>query len=239
MNLEKFKADPRMPKHIAFIIDGNGRWAKKRGLPRSAGHKVGADNVKKQIEVAYDLGIKNVSIYAFSCENWKRPKKETDYLMQLFEEMMDEYREEFIKRDVRIIFSGDFNDTRLPENVRNKAKKLVEDTKEKSEFIINLCINYGGRQEILKAVNELIDAKEKNIDFSKFEKHLYTAELLPLDLVIRTSGEQRSSNFMPWQTTYSEWIYPKKNWPAFGKRDLIKAIKIYMGRNRRFGEIKE
>ncbi len=239
MNIEKLKQDPRMPKHIAFIIDGNGRWAKLRGQPRSVGHKFGADNVKRQIEAVRDLGIKNLSIYCFSSENWKRPQKEVDYLMSLFENMMDEYRQEYIDKDVKIIFSGDFNDERLPKVVREKAKKLSEDSAKKTEFILNLCINYGGRQEILKAVNEIVFENVKSVDSKIFERHLYTADMLPLDLVIRTSGEQRSSNFMPWQTTYSEWMYPKKLWPSFSKKDLIKCIKSYMKRNRRFGEIKE
>ena len=239
MNIEKLKLDPRMPKHIAFIIDGNGRWAKHRGQARSVGHKVGADNVKKQIELVRELGIKNLSLYCFSSENWKRPKKETDYLMTLFDQMIDEYRDKYIKENVKIIFSGDFNDERIPAIVREKAKKLMSDTADKTDFILNLCINYGGRQEILKAVNELINENVKIVDDKLFEKHLYTADMLPLDLVIRTSGEQRSSNFMPWQTTYSEWIYPKKCWPAYSKNDLIKSLKAYIKRNRRFGEIKE
>lgn len=234
MNIDKIKNDPRLPQHMGIIIDGNGRWAKSRGLPRSAGHKAGSDNLKKQIEFLFDLGVKNLSLYCFSSENWKRPEQEVDYLMQLFDEMLDEYKKDYIDRDVKIIISGDLSDERLPINVRTKAKELIDITSGKTSNILNLCINYGGRQEILKAVNELVKLGEE-VDEKTFEKHLYTYGMLPLDFIIRTSGEKRSSNFLPWQSTYSEWEYPKKCWPSFSKRDMIKAIKSFMSRNRRFG----
>ena len=238
MKLEKLKNDPRMPKHVALIIDGNGRWAKKRGLPRSAGHEAGARNVETHVRYLRDLGIKNVSIYAFSTENWNRPEKEVTFLMEELERWLDRYKEEYSKEDVRIIISGDMNDEKLPLSIREKAHKLMNDTKDKSGFIINMCLNYGGRQEIIKAVNELIENGSKNVSMQDFEKHLYTADMLPLDFVIRTSGEMRTSNFLPWQTTYSEWLFPKKTWPAFTKKDLIKALRAFMKRNRRFGAIK-
>ena len=238
MTFEKLKNVSNLPKHIAFIIDGNGRWAKHRGLPRSAGHKVGFDNLKKQTEYVQQLGIKNLSIYCFSKENWNRPKDEVDYLMRLFDQMLDEYESEYLDKDVRIIISGDMDDERLSETVRVKAKLIMEKTKNKTGFVINACINYGGRQEILKAVNEIIKAGEDVVDDKIFTSYLYTADLLPLDFVIRTSGEMRSSNFMPWQTTYAEWYYPKNYWPAFSKNDLIKALVKFTKRNRRFGEIK-
>lgn len=237
MNIEKFKSDPRMPKHVGFIIDGNGRWAKHRGLPRSVGHKVGFEVLKQRIEDAEELGIKNISIYCFSAENWNRPQKEVDFLMEKFDQMMDEFREKYFNRDIKILISGDMTDKRIPEQTRKKAIKLMEDTKDKTGFVINACINYGGRQEILKAVNELVKIG-KPVDDKIFTAHLYTADMLPLDFIIRTSGEQRSSNFMPWQATYSEWYYPKTLWPSFTKKDLIKALKVFMSRNRRFGAIK-
>lgn len=238
MTFEKLKNVHNLPKHIAFIIDGNGRWAKRRGLPRSAGHKVGFDTLKKQTEYVQQLGIKNLSIYCFSKENWNRPKDEVEYLMRLFEQMLDEYEQEYLTKDVRIIISGDLEDERLPETVRIKAKDIMQKTQTKTGFVINACINYGGRQEILKAVNEIIKAGEKVVDDKLFTSYLYTADLLPLDFVIRTSGEMRSSNFMPWQATYAEWYYPKTLWPAFTKKDLIKALIVFTKRNRRFGEIK-
>lgn len=238
MTFEKLKQDPRMPNHIALIIDGNGRWAKHRGLPRSMGHKVGFETLKKHIEYIQDLGIKNLSIYCFSKQNWNRPQEEVDYLMKLFDEMLDEYKIKYMDKDVRIVISGDMDDERIPEIVRKKAKDLMESTKQKTGFILNPCINYGGREEILNAVNTLILNGEKDITEEKFEQHLYTRDMLPLDLVIRTSGEQRTSNYMPWQATYSEWYFTKTLWPSFSKKDLIKALKAFMKRNRRFGAIK-
>lgn len=238
MNIEKFKQDPRMPKHIAFIVDGNGRWATKRNLSRSMGHEAGFENLKKQIEYVQELGIKNLSMYCFSCENWKRSKEEVDYLMDLFNRMLDDFKQNYLDKDIRVIISGNMDDERLPKIVRDKAKKLMESTKDKTGFIINACINYGGRQEILKVVNELIASNVKVVDEKLFEKHLYTAEMLPLDFVIRTSGENRLSNFLTWQSTYSEWYFPKKLWPSFNKKDLIKALKAYMKRDRRFGAVK-
>lgn len=239
MNIEKIKNNQRLPKHIALIIDGNGRWAKRRGLPRSAGHKVGLENLKKHIEFAQQLGIKNLSIYCFSKQNWNRPKQEVEFLMDAFNQMLDEYKKEYINKDVRIIICGDLEDTRLSEEVRKKAKDLMDLTKDKTSFVINACINYGGREEILTAVNNMIKNKETTVDQETFGKYLYTADLLPLDFIIRTSGEKRTSNFFPWQSTYSEWYFPKTLWPSFTKRHLIKALKIYMKRNRRYGEIKE
>lgn len=238
MNIDKIRNDKRMPKHIALIIDGNGRWAKRRGLPRSVGHKFGFENLKKHIQYVQDLGIKNLSIYCFSKQNWNRPQAEVDYLMEIFDKILDDYKKEYADKDVRIIISGDMEDERIPANTRAKAKELMELTKLKTGFILNSCINYGGREEILKAVNEIINSGEKNIDQKAFEKHLYTAEMFPVDFIIRTSGEQRTSNFLPWQSTYSEWYFPKKHWPSFNKNNLVKALKIYMKRNRRFGAIK-
>lgn len=238
MNIEKIKNDPRMPKHIALIIDGNGRWAKHRGLPRSVGHKFGFENLKKHIQYCQDLGIKALSVYCFSKQNWNRPEKEVKFLMDTFNQVLDEYKQEYANKDVRVIICGDMDDERLSEEVRRKAKELMEMTKDRTGFVINACINYGGREEILHAINEIIASGETNIDEKSFEKHLYTADLLPLDFIIRTSGEKRTSNFLPWQSTYSEWYFPKILWPSFSKNDLIKALKVYMKRNRRFGAIK-
>ncbi len=239
MNIQKLKNNPRLPKHIALIIDGNGRWAKKRGMVRMIGHKYGFENLKKQIEFVRELGIKNLSLYCFSAENWKRPKKEVDYLMQLFDQMLDEYEKEYLSQDVRVIISGDMTDERIPVNIRQKAVKLMQQTKSKNGFILNPCINYGGQQEVLMAVNKCIADGVTIITKEELEKRLYSAELLPLDFVIRTSGEQRTSNFMVWQAAYAEWSFPKTYWPAFTKNDLVKALKNYLKRERRFGAIKE
>ena len=239
MNFSKIKSDPRLPKHVGLIIDGNGRWAKARGLPRTAGHKVGADNIRKHINCIYDLGIKNLSIFAFSCENWNRPKKEVDYLMELFEETFDNYLNEYADKDARFIFSGDLEDVRIPLSLRKKAKDLVEKTKTKDGMTINICINYGGRQDILRAINTLISNGKTEVELKDIDNNLYTKDLYPLDVVIRTSKEYRLSNFMLWQISYTELIFAKKNWPAFTTNDLLKCMKIYMKRERRYGGIKE
>ena len=239
MDISKLKNDPRMPKHIAFIVDGNGRWAKKRGMVRSMGHKYGFDNLKKHIEFVQELGIKNLSMYCFSQENWNRPQEEVDYLMELFDKMLDEYKQDYLDRDVRVIISGDMDDERIPETVRNKAKELMKITKHKTGFILNACINYGGRQEIVMAVNKIISEGSKTVDVDTITNHLYTKDMLPLDFIIRTSGEQRTSNFLPWQATYSELYFPKTAWPAFTKKQLVKALNVFMSRNRRFGAIKK
>ena len=238
MNLSSLRSNPKMPRHIAFIIDGNGRWAKKRGNSRSFGHKSGFENLKKHIEYVKDLGIKNLSVYCFSKENWNRPIEEVEYLMNLFNKVLDDAKQEYKDKDVRVIISGDMEDERLPFEVRDKAKEIMELTKNNKSFIFNACINYGGRQEILKAVNEIIKEGKPEVNSEDFEQHLYTKDMLPIDFVIRTSGENRTSNFMPWQTTYSEWYFPKVLWPAFTKKHLIKALKVYTKRNRRFGAIK-
>ena len=238
MNIEKIKSNPKLPKHIGLIIDGNGRWAKRRGLSRSLGHKAGFDNLKKHIEFIQDLGIKNVSIYCFSAENWNRPQPEVDYLMEMFDKVLDDFKKEYLDKDIRIIISGDMEDERIPTTVREKAKDIMEQTKHKTGFVLNPCINYGGRQEIIKAITEIVQSGEKHITNEVIDKHLYTADMYPLDFIIRTSGEFRTSNFMPWQSTYSEWYFPKKLWPSFTKKDLLKALSHYFKRNRRFGAIK-
>lgn len=239
MNIQKLKNNPRLPMHIALIIDGNGRWAKKRGMMRTIGHKYGFENLKKQIEFVRELGIKNLSIYCFSAENWNRPQKEVDYLMRLFDQMLDEYQKEYLDKDIRVIISGDMADQRIPAKVRQKAVDLMQKTKSKTGFVLNPCINYGGQQEVLMAANKCIADGVKIITKNEIEKRLYTTELLPLDFVIRTSGEQRTSNFMIWQAAYAEWCFPKTYWPAFTKHDLVKALKNYLKRERRFGAIKE
>lgn len=239
MRFEKLKNHPQLPMHVGIIADGNGRWAKKRGLTRSAGHKVGFETLKKQIEYIHELGIKNLSVFCFSKENWGRSEKEVNYLMELYTKVLDEYENEYLDKDVRIIISGDLDDPRLPKGSSERARKIMEQTKHKTGFVLNSCINYGGRQEIIMAVNQALKSNKNKIDENEFEKYLYSSELLPLDLVIRTSGEQRTSNFMPWQSTYSEWYFTKTPWPSFNKKELTKAICNYLKRNRRFGEIKE
>ena len=160
MKLSNLRSNPKMPKHIGIIIDGNGRWALKRGLSRSSGHKAGFENLKKHIQFVQDLGIQNLSVFCFSKENWNRPDEEVKYLMQLFNQVLDEVKQEYVNldKDIKIVISGDMQDERLPLEIRQKAQELMDLTKHKTGFTLNPCINYGGRQEILNAVNKIVSA---------------------------------------------------------------------------------
>lgn len=226
-----------LPNHICFIIDGNGRWAKKRGLPRMAGHRAGLDNLKKVLEMVKVLKIKIVSVFAFSSENWNRPKAEVDGLMNLFREMLSENNEQYVKDGVCIKIFGDLDG--LPSDIKQKSLYLMEKTENCTSQFLNLCINYGGKTEILNAVNNILNDKLQYIDDKIFKKYLYTKDMPDPDFIIRTSGEYRTSNFMPYQSIYSEWYFPKVYWPSFGKKDLFIALKNYENRDRRYGRIKE
>lgn len=227
----------KLPVHIGYILDGNGRWAKRRGLPRSAGHKVGFDTLIKVIFDTFDLGIKVISIYGFSTENWGRPQEELDGVFKLFDRFFDEEILEMNKRGIKLQIMGDY--TKFPENIVNHCNKMIEETKDNENFILNLGINYGGRDELVRGINNLIESGKTEVTKEDIDSCLYTANLPPLDFCIRTSGEQRISNFMLWQIAYSELYFPKVLWPDFNKKHLIKALKNYQKRNRRFGKIKE
>lgn len=226
-----------LPNHICFIIDGNGRWAKKRELPRMAGHRAGLDNLKKILELVKVLKIKNVSVFAFSCENWNRPKAEVDGLMNLFREMLSENTEQYIQDDICIKILGDLDG--LPADIKLQSLELMEKTKNCANQFLNLCINYGGKIEILNAVNNILKDNLQHVDDTIFKNYLYTKHIPDPDFIIRTSGEYRTSNFMPYQSIYSEWYFPKVYWPSFSKRDLYIALKNYEKRDRRYGRIKE
>ena len=227
----------KLPVHIGFIIDGNGRWAKRRGLPRSAGHKVGFEVLKQRIYDTFDLGVKVVSIYAFSTENWNRPKEELDGLFSLFDKLFDEDVLNMKQRGIKLQIMGDYSV--FPENLVNNCNKLLEETKDNDKFILNLGINYGGKDELIRGINNLIKEGKTELTKEDIDSSFYTASLPPLDFCVRTSGEQRISNFMLWQIAYSELYFPKVMWPSFTKRHLIKALKVYQKRNRRFGAIIE
>lgn len=227
----------KLPNHIAYIIDGNGRWAKKRGLPRSVGHKFGFETLRKIIYETFDLGIKVISVYGFSTENWNRPKEELDGLFKLFEKLFEDDILNMKERGIKLQIMGDY--TAFPDNLVANCEKMLEETKENENFILNLGINYGGKDELVRGINNLISAGKTEVTKEDIESSLYTANLPPLDFCIRTSGEQRISNFMLWQIAYSELYFPKVLWPDFNKKHLIKALKNYQKRNRRFGAIKE
>ena len=227
----------KFPNHIAFIIDGNGRWAKKRGLPRSLGHKAGIKTCKSTIIECLNLGIKYVSMYGFSTENWNRPKDEIDTLFNLFRDFIKKELEPLLKKDIKFIVSGDY--TAFPADLVEAVEDAVEDSKNNKKMVLNLCINYGGKPEIVRAVNNIIKDGVKVVDEQTIQKYLYTAQIPDPDLIVRTSGEQRLSNFMLWQGAYSEFYFPKTYWPDFNTNELYKALIDYSKRNRRFGAITE
>lgn len=225
-----------IPKHIGIILDGNGRWAKKRGKSRLFGHGEGVKAIKRTLVSAKNLGIKVVSVFAFSTENWKRPKEEIEGIFDLLNIFLDKNSISFVEKGYRFNIMGDISKLNIA--IQQKLQNLVEASKNNSDLIFNLGINYGGRSEIIKAVNEILKQKQEIVSEEDFEKHLYTSSLPPLDFVIRTGGEQRLSNFMLWQVAYSELYFPKYFWPSFSEKKLIKCVKVFQKRNRRFGDIK-
>lgn len=240
--LSKIK-EKGVPFHIAIILDGNGRWAKKRHLPRTLGHKQGSANLKTIAIECSKLGIKALSVYAFSTENWKRPKEEIDYLMKLPKEFTETYKGQFKDNDIRVIFSG--RRDRINSTNFDLLNEIEEKTKDRKGLILNICFDYGSQTEILEAVKEISlkvkdgSLKTEEINNELFTNHLYTSELPPLDLMIRTSGEQRLSNFLLWQLAYSELYFTKKHWPEFSKKELYKAIHNFQSRDRKYGGLKE
>jgi undecaprenyl diphosphate synthase len=225
-----------IPRHIAIIMDGNRRWAKKRGLPSIEGHRQGYEQFKKIAEHCNKLGVKILTVYAFSLENWKRSKIEVSFLMNLFKKGLQEQRDYFRKNKIKLNAIGQIE--RLPDALKNLVYKIMEETKNNKERILNLAISYGGRDEILAAVKKIIKEKinSPKINEKIFSQYLYTASQPDPDLVIRTSGEQRLSGFLPWQSVYSELYFSPKPWPDFTKKDLEEAIKEFQNRQRRFGQ---
>ena len=232
--------DYKMPNHVAIIMDGNGRWANKRGLKRTKGHQKGAEVLKKISEYVYDKKIKVLSVFAFSTENWKRDKDEVDYLMDLFIKAFKENFEVVKKKGVKVVFSG--IKTKLSDKVINAMKKMTEETKDNKNGIFNICLNYGGQDEILEATKQIsLDVKEGKISIDEINKDMYENylfnDLPPIDLIIRTSGEYRISNFMLWQMAYAELYFTDVLWPDFYEKELDKAIDSFNKRDRRYGGI--
>lgn len=228
-----------MPEHIAIVMDGNGRWAKKRGLPRTAGHTSGAKNFRKIAKYASNIGVKHLTLYAFSTENWKRPKEEVNAIMKLFKEYLQEALNDFLEENIIVKFIGDTS--AFSKDLQELIQEVEKASSVKTGMILNLAMNYGGRAEILRAssiIHEKIIAGE-NISFSEenLSKYMYTTGQPDPDLIIRPSGEQRISNFLLWQCAYSEFVYFDILWPDFKDKDLDKAIEIYNRRNRRFGGV--
>ena len=241
-NKEEIQIDfDNIPKHIAIIMDGNGRWAKQRKLPRSMGHKAGVETIRRILKEADRLGVKYITLYAFSTENWKRPKEEVDALMKLLVQYLTNEVEGLHRNGVVLRILGDIN--ALPGTVKEKIYAAIDLTKNNKGIVLNVAFNYGGRDEIIRAIKSIVSdvesgkVNEENIDENLITKYLYTKDSPDPDLIIRPSGEQRISNFLLWQCAYSEFWYSNVNWPDFSESDLQKAIYDYQNRDRRFGGV--
>ena len=235
----------RIPKHIAIIMDGNGRWAQARHLPRVAGHQQGMETVKKVTMAASDLGVKVLSLYAFSTENWKRPASEVSFLMNLPIRFFNSFVTDLVKNNVKVTVMGDIS--RLPKKTQKAVNDAMADTAHCNGMILNFALNYGGRDEIVRAAQKLAQKVQagqldpEQIDEATFGKCLMSDQLVPYqdpDLLIRTSGEERLSNFMLWQVAYSEFVFMPEHWPDFDGNLLKRAIVEFQQRHRRFGGLK-
>ncbi len=225
-----------IPKHIGIIMDGNGRWAKKRGLPRTAGHVQGAKTFRKCVGYCRDTGVECVTFYAFSTENWKRPQSEVDAIMKLFSQYLDDAMK-MTEENARFVFLGEPEP--LSDELKRKIKKVTDASAENKGIICCIAINYGGRDEIVHAVRKIVSENipVSDIDEKCVTERLYTSGLPEVDLIIRPSGEQRLSNFLIWQAAYAEYVFMDVLWPDFDKKDLEAAISEFSRRNRRFGGI--
>lgn len=232
----------RLPQHIGVIMDGNGRWAKKRGLPRSAGHQAGADTLKKIVTECNKMGIKYITVYAFSTENWKRPKEEVDFLMNLLMSYLMDAERTLAGENVRIRAIGSGRE--LSPEMREQIKKTEEFTSKNTGIVMNIALNYGSREELVNATKNICEKVQKgeilpqDIDADMISGQLYTGGQPDPDLIIRTSNEQRLSNFMMWQASYSELYFTKTLWPDFSVESLYDAILEYQNRDRRYGGVK-
>lgn len=225
----------KIPKHVGFIMDGNGRWAKAKGKPRTYGHQKGADTIQGIVEECYKLDVQVVSLYAFSTENWSRPKEEVDKIFDILRKFLKKHKKTLLKHNARLLVSGDI--TELPSELSEEIVALEEETKQNYEHVLNIAINYGSRRELVKAIKEIIKDNTTEITEQTISDHLYTAGLPDVDLVVRTSGECRISNFMLYQSAYAEFYFTPTLWPDFNKEELIKAIEWFNGRERRYGNV--
>jgi len=233
----------RLPRHVAIIMDGNGRWAKRHNLRRIEGHLQGTRTIRKIVRFCGEIGIRILTLYAFSTENWNRPRKEVHALMNLLFKFLKQERDNLKKNNIKLFVSGQVE--RLPARVRIELSKSMDATSQNNGLILNLALSYGGRQEIVRACRQIVKEvfesgkKVKDIDEEFFNNYLYTAGLPDPDLLIRTSGEFRISNFLLWQIAYSEIYVTPVLWPDFNRRDLLLALMDYQNRERRFGKVKD
>ena len=239
---QKTPADRPMPTHIAIVMDGNGRWARKRGMPRQAGHKVGAEAFRTIANYAKAIGLKYLTVYTFSTENWKRSEAEVNAIMDLLEKYLREILRDMDKNQVRFCFFGDMS--RLSPQLQEEARLAAEESKKYSGVQVNFCLNYGGRAEIVRAAQKFArdcvegKCRPEELTQERFSDLMYSAGVPDPELVIRPGGELRTSNFLLWQSAYAEYYFTDVLWPDFGPKDLEKAIAAYNGRNRRFGGAK-
>jgi len=227
----------KIPQHVAFIMDGNGRWAQARGLPRNAGHRAGRENVRRVLDACGEFGIKHVTLYAFSTENWKRPTDEVRGLMNLFENATDSELAELHHNGVQIRHLG--RQEGLSPLLRNRLNHAAQQTRNNTKLVLSIALNYGGRAEIVDAVRRMIEAglRPEDVTEESLSRYLYTAGLPDPDLVVRTAGEMRLSNFMVWQAAYAEYYSTPTFWPDFDREELRKALASYDQRHRRFGQL--
>lgn len=229
------KKNPVVPTHVAIIMDGNGRWAQSRGLPRLAGHRAGTENLRRIITACVEFGIKYLTIYAFSTENWGRPREEVDGLMHILEDVIDRELDELHQEGVRLRHIGRLE--RLDPKIQEKVLDAIDLTKDNTRLTLNVAFNYGGRDEIICAIQKMIrdNIKPEELKDDLVNRYLFTAGVPDPDLIIRTSGEFRVSNFLIWQGAYSEWYVTSKYWPDFDKEEFAKALDTFGNRDRRYG----
>lgn len=227
----------KLPAHVAIIMDGNGRWALKRGLPRLAGHQAGTENLRRVIRACVEFGIQYLTIYAFSTENWGRPREEVNGLLRILEDVIDKELKELSDQGVRLRHIGRLD--QLPSHLQRKVLEAVELTEANSRLTLNVAFNYGGRDEIIQAVQHMMrdGVQPDDVSPETFSRYLYTVGIPDPDLIIRTSGELRISNFLIWQAAYSEWYVTPTYWPDFDKDEFHKALETYANRDRRYGKI--
>ena len=243
MSLKDQILKDKLPKHIAVIMDGNGRWAKKQGMLRVIGHEKGTESVRQTVEASAELGVKHLTLYAFSTENWNRPKLEVQTLMKLLVKSLKKEIKTLQDNNIKLTAIGALKD--LPSKAYNELQEVIEKTKDNTNMTLTLALSYGSREELVSVVKVLSDKVKnniisaENIDESIINKHLYTQNLPDVDLLIRTSGEQRISNFLLWQIAYAELYFTDILWPDFKKEDLYKALINYQNRERRFGKTSE
>lgn len=239
MPRDKTDLPEKIPQHVAIIMDGNGRWALSRGLPRLRGHRAGTENLRRVIEACVEFGVKVLTLYAFSTENWGRPVEEVTGLMRILEDVIDRELKELHKNGVQLRHIGQLD--RIKPSLKHKVLDAIELTRDNSRLVLNVAFNYGGRDEIIWAIQHIIkdgvSPEEVNIDL--VNQYLFTAGVPDPDLIIRTSGELRGSNFLIWQGAYAEWYFTPIFWPDFDKEELRKAIEEFSHRNRRFGHVKK